>query len=548
MTHPNPATALARVLVDELVLSGVAFFAIAPGSRSGALAIAAAEHPEVASRVIIDERSAAFWALGVARASGRPAAVVATSGTAPANFFPAVVEGDMSCVPLVLISADRPAELRGVGANQTIDQVELFGSKVRAYREIEAPEPGTDENRRWRLVARDVVAHASGRPMPGPVHLNVAFGEPTVPVTDDGRSKGAIYEFPTNRLEGGTPPPPEGGQPPPDPGLEPARGVLVAGDGEYDRSALAREAGRLGWPILATALSGMRGGEVVSSYRHLLDGGMPAELTPQTVVAVGAIGPDPRLEDLVAAAEIRVRVDRWGRHIDPARNATAIIAADPVAVLRGVGGSAAESWKQDWLAADIAVRSRVVASIEARGRMSGGGVAHALNHVERGALAVSSSLPVREVDAHLTTSGPVFANRGASGIDGFVSTALGVAAVIPGTIALTGDLSLLHDTNGFLNDGSTDLTLIVIDNSGGGLFDSLPQARHAPQFERLFITAPQRDLGDLLRFHGATVDVVAGSEALIESTSRAVGRPGLDAIVVPVDRLYDLEVRSARYR
>ncbi|HEX6145311.1 MAG TPA: thiamine pyrophosphate-binding protein, partial [Acidimicrobiia bacterium] len=201
MTHPNPSTALARVVIDELAHGGVRQVAIAPGSRSGALAIAAAAHLEVHTRVFIDERSAAFWALGSARASGSPAAVIATSGTASANFFPAIVEADMSCVPLVVISADRPAEMQGIGSNQTIDQVEMFGRKVRSYRGIEAPDEDVDGNVSWRHTVRDILESAVGRPQPGPVHLNVAFREPTVPVTHDGRTRGAVYDFETPRLE-----------------------------------------------------------------------------------------------------------------------------------------------------------------------------------------------------------------------------------------------------------------------------------------------------------------------------------------------------------
>jgi 2-succinyl-5-enolpyruvyl-6-hydroxy-3-cyclohexene-1-carboxylate synthase len=546
MTHPNPSTALARVIVDELVHGGVRFIAIAPGSRSGALAIAAAGHPEVDTRVVIDERSAAFWALGVARASLRPTAVIATSGTAPANFFPAVVEADMSCVPLVVVSADRPAEQHGIGANQTIDQVEMFGRKVRMYRGIEAPDAGTDANTAWRQTVRELIAVATGRPMPGPVHLNVAFHEPTVPMTDDGRTRAHVYGFDTPRLVTEEPAAPRPGGAGLD--LEADRGVVVAGDGEYDRVALAAEAARLGWPVVATALSGMRGSEVISSYRYLFADEIPEEFLPRTVVAVGGIGPDPSLEDLAAVAPTRVRVDSWGRHIDPGRNATSIIAADPVEMLRGVSGSARDPWATRWHEADADVRSRVVAEIEGREHMSGGGVAHALNLVERGALVVASSLPVREVDAHLTTPGPVFANRGASGIDGFVSTALGVAAVRPRTVALTGDLSLLHDSNGFLHDGPTDLTIVVVDNSGGGLFDSLPQARHAPEFERLFITPPHRDLAGLLEFHGARVVVADELGEVTGAIGEAVDRPGLDAVIVPVDRGYDLEVRAATYR
>ena len=546
MTQPNPSTALARVVIDELAHGGVRHVAIAPGSRSGALAIAAAANLEVQTRVFIDERSAAFWALGAARAAGGPAVVIATSGTAPANFFPAIVEADMSCVPLVVISADRPAEMYGIGANQTIDQVEMFGQKVRSYRGIEAAKAEDDGNLAWRLTVRDVLDSAVRGSRPGPGHLNVAFREPTVPVTHDGRTQGAVYEFETPRLERA--PDAEPAAPAVDLEVDPHRGVVIAGDGEYDRAALAAEARRLGWPVVATALSGMRGSDVISAYRYLLDGGVPEELSPRVVVAVGAIGPDPLLEALVASASTRIRIDRWGRHIDPERNATSVVAADPVRMLAGVDGSAPASWASAWGTADAEMRAQVVAAIEGRDRMTGGGVAHALNFVERGALVVASSLPVREVDAHLTTSGPVFANRGASGIDGFVSTALGIAEVIPGTIAVTGDLGLLHDSNGLINDGETDLTLVVVDNSGGGLFDSLPQAIHAPQFERLFITPPHRDLTELLRFHEARVVTANSLGGLVDAIAQATGRRGLDAVIVPVDRHYDLEARSQGYR
>ncbi|HZD23598.1 MAG TPA: 2-succinyl-5-enolpyruvyl-6-hydroxy-3-cyclohexene-1-carboxylic-acid synthase [Acidimicrobiia bacterium] len=547
MTHPNPSTALARVVIDELVVGGVRFVAVSPGSRSGALAIAASQHPELETRVIIDERSAAFWALGIARASGRPAAVLCTSGTALANFFPAIIEADMSGVPLVAVSADRPEELRGVGANQTIDQVNLFGPKVRAYRGIEAPEVGIDANEAWRSAVSGLVGAATGAPMPGPVHLNVAFREPTVPVADDGRTAGATYEFPTPRLETAATPAEPGTDSITDLNLDAGMGIVIAGDGEYDRLSVEEHAGRLGWPILATALSGMRGGGVVSAYRFLLDRGVPDPLRPESVVAIGSIGPDPSLERLVDAARVRIRVDRWGRHIDPGRNATKVLAADPVEVLSRVDGSGADGWAKKWREADAEVRSRVVAAIESRSRTTGGVVAHAVNRVDRGALVVASSLPIREVDAHLTTRGPIFANRGASGIDGFISTALGVASVIPRTVAVAGDLSLLHDANGFLSEGETDLTLIVIDNGGGGLFDSLPQARHAPDFERLFITPPGRDPVELLRFHRARTRIVSEPAKLVPALDSALDRPGLDAVVVPVDRRYDLEARSQSY-
>lgn len=546
MTHPNPSTALARVVIDELVVGGVRFMAICPGSRSAALAIAASQHPEVETRVIIDERSAAFWALGVARSSGRPAAVISTSGTAPANFYPAIVEADSSGVPLVAVSADRPEELRGVGANQTIDQFELFGTKVRAFRGVEAPEADFDANTAWRETVAHLIGAAKGAPMPGPVHLNVGFREPIVPVTDDGRTQGVPYPFSTPRLARTTSSDQRQGTLI-DLTVDSRRGVVIAGDGAYDRRAVAGHAERLGWPILATALSGLRGGDVISSYHFLLDGGVPRHLLADTVVAIGAIGPDQTLESLVAAASNRVRIDLWGRHIDPARNATHVLAADPVELLAGVGMTADDGWAEEWREADAGMRSRVNSAIAARSEMTGGAVAHALNQVGWGAMVVASSLPIREVDAHLTTAGPVFANRGASGIDGFISTALGVASVVPRTVALSGDLSFLHDGNGFLNDGESDLTLVVIDNSGGGLFDSLPQSRHAPDFERLFITPPNRHLPGLLEFHGVQSQTVTDPGQLVPVLQEAVDRSGLSAVVVPVSRRADLAARSESY-
>jgi 2-succinyl-5-enolpyruvyl-6-hydroxy-3-cyclohexene-1-carboxylate synthase len=541
--HPNPSTALARVVMDEAASQGVKRVVIAPGSRSAALAIAAAQHPELDTIVVIDERSAAFHALGAARASDRPVAVVATSGTAPANFLPAVVEADMSCVPLVAISADRPAELRGVGANQTIDQVELFGNKVRGYAEIEAPTADVDSNRSWRRTVADLVARARG-PRPGPVHLNVAFREPTVPVADDGRSSAAPYPFATPRLNDDGPTP--GMQLTVDRPLDISggRALVIAGDGAYDRASLMAEATRLGWPILATALSGLRGRGVVAAYRRILSHGVPPELAPDAALAIGAIGPDPRLEELITASSQRIRVDAWGRSIDPGRNATAMHPSDPVALMSEVGVAADASWTGAWREAEDEARSFLADVLTAESVLTGGAVAHALNRVPWKALVVASSLPIREVDAHLRRAGPVFANRGASGIDGFVSTCLGVASERPMTLGLAGDLSFLHDANGFLHDGEIELTLVVVDNGGGGLFDSLPQARHAPEYERLFVTDPRRNLADLARFHGARVETVDSADDLVRACSEGLSRAGLDLVVVRVDRSRDLAMRN----
>lgn len=541
MTHPNPSTALARVVVDEMANCGVALIVLSPGSRSGALAIAASRHPDVETRVVIDERSAAFHALGAVRATGLPAAAVSTSGTAPANFYPAIVEADMSCVPLIVVSADRPAEMQGIGANQTIDQLEMFGPRVRGFAGIEAPDAAQDLNREWRSTVAGLLATAQALP-PGPVHLNVRFREPTVPVADDGRTKGEEYPFATPRLESRQD---DGGDTPVSmPELAAERGLVIAGDGEYDREALARRAGELGWPVLATALSGMRGEGVISSYHHLLASGVGSEIRPRTVVAVGSVGPSSRVEDLVASAENRIRIDLWGRRIDPRRNATHVLAGEVSDLLQGVSGVADAGWSAAWSEADRERRARMEGVLASSDKMSGALVASTLNDVDWHGLAVASSLPIREVDAHLHSSGPVFANRGASGIDGFVSMALGVASRLPRTLALAGDLSLLHDSNGFLHDDSLDLTIVVVDNQGGGLFDSLPQAGHAPDYERLFVTPPGRDLEVLARFHGLRYAEACDRETLKRAAGEALERPGVDLIRIPVDRRHDLKVRA----
>ncbi len=540
MTHPNASTALARVVIDELAAGGVRRIFGSPGSRNGALLIAAAGHPQTELIMVIDERSAAYHALGAARSEARPSAVICTSGTAVANLFPAVVEADMSCVPLVAVSANRPERLRGVGANQTIDQSEIFGRKVRAFAELDAEQPGPGSNLAWRDSVSSLLAHSTG-PTPGPVHLDVAFEEPTVPVTDDGRTAGAAFPFET-------PPRPDLPRPAQAPAevapvLDPGRGLVIAGDGDYDRPALLAAATAAGWPVLATALSGLRGSQVVSAYHRILRHGTPSELVPRTVVAVGSIGPDDRLERLIAEAEVRIRVDRWGRLIDPGRGATSVLAADAVDILGGVDGADDTTWAADWLKAeDDAVASLMAGT--SRDRLDAGAdVAELLNHVPWETLVVGSSLPIREVDAHLRRAGPVFANRGASGIDGVVSTAFGVASTRERVLLVVGDLSLLHDSNAFLHDRPIDLTVVVMDNRGGGLFDSLPQARHAPDFERLFVTPPNRDLSMLAGLHGARFAEVSTPDDFLAETETGLSSPGAHVIRVPLERSADLERR-----
>ena len=551
MSQPNPSTALARVVSDEMARHGVSLAVVSPGSRSAALAIAFDQHPGITTRVVLDERSAAFWALGHARATGQPTVVLATSGTAIANHLPALIEADQALVPLIVISADRPPEMLHVGGNQTIDQVGLFGNRVRWFCNIGPAQAGIDHNSYWRSTVSQAVARALGHgSRPGPVHLNIAFREPTVPVEDDGRSVADPYPFGVEGRPG------EGRWQehlvaPPGAatiGARPqARGLIVAGEGDYEPEPLLAAAARLGWPLLATALSGLRGRPTVSTYHHLLVSGVPASLAPEMVVTIGRTGPSDRISTLTALEAPQVGLDRWGSWHDPRRHATLLLHADPVATLDRLSStvSAQPDWAGRWEAADRSMRAALDEGMGVGEQSTGPSVARALSDGTWEHLVVASSMPIRDVDAHTVHGGLIYANRGASGIDGLVSTGLGVATAASRTVVLSGDLSLLHDGNGFIADQLPDAVFVVVDNNGGGLFDLLPQATHAPGFDRLFATPHGRDLMGLAALHGLDTITLSSTGELVPELEQRLEAGGCHLVVIPVEREADLKRRQA---
>ena len=545
MSHPNLSTALGRVVIDQLVANGIGYFFVSPGSRSAPLAIAAAERDDVEVVVVIDERSAGFMALGVGKSGRGVAALICTSGTALANYMPAVVEASMSGAPMVVVTADRPRQMIGTGVNQTIDQRDFYGHWVKDSVYLETSD-SSSANRDWREAIHRVI-WTSRVGMPGPVHLNVALEEPLSPVLDDGRTTGKPFVHSTPRLQLDALPAEDDPLDHGDGELPAGRGLVVAGDGEYDRQRLLAAADSAGWPVLATALSGLRGADVVSSYHQILRAGLDQALQPEVVVAVGAIGPDPLLEKLVAGAEHRVRIDKWGRTIDPNRNATALLHADPVSVLEKVERAFDGRWVDAWRTAEREASKAVSEKLEADERLSGGQVVHVLNLLNPPALFVGSSLPIRAVDAHLRVGSEVTANRGVSGIDGSVSTAVGVAiASRSETVGLIGDISAFHDANGMLVDpGEINLILLVFDNRGGGLFDQLPHRTHAPHYERLFITDPDRDLAALASFHKVPFSRAQTRSELKEVTSEHLSAGGISIVQAIVDRDHDLAQRTS---
>ncbi len=513
----NPSTAFATVLVDELVRCGLREAVVAPGSRSAPLAMAlhaAAERGSLRMHVRIDERSAAFLALGLAKAGGRPAAVVCTSGTAAAHFHAAVIEADEAGVPLLVLTADRPPELRGTGANQTIDQLKLYGSAVRWFCEAGVPEDRPGQVDYWRSLACKAWSQAmgSGGAWPGPVHLNLPLRDPLVPSPGewhdplDGRPGGRTWTQFAEPGRSAT-------------GLAPLeldwteRGLVVAGDGAADPGALVRLAEQAGWPLLAEPSSGARHGQnALTAYQYLLESAeFLADRRPDVIVSAGRPGLSRgQLALLRAAGQAGphvVLLQGPGRWADPARTATHV--AGQLRLLGAPGGAA--SWLQTWLAADDAARR---AADEVLGSPAASGVTEpALARDVAAALPpgsllwVASSMPVRDLDRHMAPRRDlqVLASRGVSGIDGLVSSAIGAALAHQAAgggpaVALLGDLALVHDSPGLLlgpAEPRPDLCLIVVNNDGGGIFSTLEQAAFPDSFERVFGTPHGADLAAL---------------------------------------------------
>lgn len=545
MPAANAGQAFALVVVDELVRHGVTDAVLAPGSRSTPLALAFAQDDRIRLHVRIDERSASFLAVGLARTSGRVVPLLCTSGTAAAEFHAAVLEADQSRVPLLVLTADRPPELRGVGANQTVDQIKLYGAAVRWFCEVGVPEARADAVRYWRSSTSRAVAAANGMTGPaGPVHLNVALREPLVPTDDgvgfafdlDGRASGA----PWTAAVGGDRRLPDDVRS----RLESAqRGVVVAGDGlrPADADAVVAFAESRAWPLLAEPHSNARRGSsaVGGSDALLRDADFLARHTPDLVVVCGRLGLSRALLGWVGTVEAPiVLVDRDGGWADPMRRADIVVAAPPASLAPVTSPGAGDGWAGSWTDAGRQVSEAVDALLEEAGLVEPR-VVRDVAAAASGLLAVASSMPIRDLDATMRPRDGlrVIANRGVSGIDGLVSTAVGAALASDGPAwAVAGDLSFLHDVNGLLASPPPDLTIVVLDNDGGGIFSLLPQADDDDDatFERVFGTPHGRDLVAVASAYGAsavTVDDVGTLHELV--TTRPAG---LRVAVVRTDR------------
>jgi 2-succinyl-5-enolpyruvyl-6-hydroxy-3-cyclohexene-1-carboxylate synthase len=525
VTPKNAASAAAVTLVDELVRCGVRHVVLAPGSRSAPLAFAvqaAAQEGRLRLHVRVDERTAGFLALGLAKASRRPVPVVTTSGTAVANLHPAVLEASHAGVPLLVLSADRPAGLRGTNANQTTDQVKIFGDAVRGFADLPAGSPGHAEQAQvasWRsLVARLVtVARGGVSGSPGPVHLNVQLAEPLVPDTDGGWSspvEGRPYGAPWTQP--GDPQPPAS-----EPVAAGPRTVVVAGDDAGSPARILAE--RAGWPLLAEPSSGARtGGNAIRSYRLLL-GDVSLSGRIEQVVVYGHPTLSRPVTRLLSRSDVEVvAVPGAAGWTDPGHQVSRVVAAahpddqDPHGSWstehRDRPAPPTSPWLEEWQQRDKDLSARLDQLLDAAPELAPHHVAAAVAAAlpAEGLLFVGASNPVRDLDL---TAVPypvgerrlVIANRGLAGIDGSVSTAVGAALGRPSSsrvLALLGDVTFLHDSNGLVlgpDEERPDLTVVVVNDDGGSIFSGLEQGgpAYAASFERLFGTPHGTDLGAL---------------------------------------------------
>jgi 2-succinyl-5-enolpyruvyl-6-hydroxy-3-cyclohexene-1-carboxylate synthase len=591
MTDANRNTLWARALVEELVRGGVTAVCISPGSRSTPLTVAFAHNDDVQVFSHLDERSAAYFALGRARRTGEVTPLVCTSGTAAANYHPAVLEADQSRVPMLMLTADRPPELRDSGANQTADQEKLYGDAVRWYKDLPEPEADDRKLRSLRTTAAQALAQAEGT-NPGPVHLNCPFRKPLEPTRVEGDVPADLPELARDGRRGettGTPSGPGGagtGRPfvqrrtgsvdLPDRDLRVLaeelsveRGLLVVGPADptdLDPEALVALSHATGFPILADPLSGLRFGGHTRVAPVL--GGYDAYLTPEVtddwpdpevVLRVGASPTSKPLRKYLARTDARqFVVDPTGGWREAEFTASDLVVADPSGLAgdlsRIVTGPGSGEWRQQWESAEAAHWETVDA--EEDDTLYEGAILSDVAELcpDPTTLFVSNSMPVRDLDrfarpaAHSITA---LGNRGVSGIDGITSSALGAGSATTDDLTLVvGDLAYYHDMNGLLAVArcDVDVTIVLLNNDGGGIFHMLPIEDHDPPFTGQFKTPHGIDFestGDLYGLEFARVD---SREAFRETYAEAVASEGSHVVEVQTDAEDSHRTREALQR
>jgi 2-succinyl-5-enolpyruvyl-6-hydroxy-3-cyclohexene-1-carboxylate synthase len=531
----------AATFVDELAVQGVEFACVSPGSRSAPLAMALQRHPRIKVLIQIDERSSSFFGLGLAKASGKPVVLLCTSGTAAAEFHAAVIEASYSNTPLIVLTADRPPELQEVGANQAIDQQRLYGSAVRWFFDPGVPIEMPGEARYWRRLAARAYAEAAA----GPVHLNLPFREPLVPPPGQ---RPVALGAPAQSITPGRLLPSQNQLTTLASALQHAQRPLVVAGEMRDGDRLSAALKRLNVPVLAEPTSQLRRGEsgaTVESYEALLRAGWSLQHGPDLVIRLGAT-PTSRVMNkwLAAAAAPTFLIDPDAVWRDQDHVATNVMACDPQPLLEALPTVDRAGWRDQWVTAGKRASAAIAATLVST-PLHEGHVVRALSArlPEPGQVFIGSSLPIRAADSFwplAKTQQRFFANRGASGIDGLVSTGLGVATARDSSpcVLLLGDLSLYHDMNGLwaLQRYGIRATLVVCDNDGGGVFSFLPQAEHQDVFEELFLTPLRLDLSQVARLYGLVYSPVNDRSGLEPAIADAIAAPTPTMVVVRIKR------------
>jgi 2-succinyl-5-enolpyruvyl-6-hydroxy-3-cyclohexene-1-carboxylate synthase len=531
----------AATFVDELAAQGVEFACVSPGSRSAPIAMALQRHPRIKVLVHIDERCGSFFAVGLGKATGKPSVVLTTSGTAAAECHAAVVEAAYSRTPMIVLTADRPPELLDVGANQAIDQQRLYGSAPVWFFDPGTPAEIPNAARLWRRLAARAVAEAAA----GPVHLNLPFREPLVgPPGEIPGAEGA----PAQSATGGKLLPNQAQVAALASALQRSqRPLIIAGElREGERLAPALQ--RLALPVLAEPTSQLRRAEtgaVVECYEALLRAGWSLQHGPDLVVRLGAT-PTSRVLNrwLAAAAAPTFLIDPDRAWRDQDHVATNVLACDPQALLEALPTVDRSAWRDQWTSAGKKASAAIAATLVST-PLHEGHVVKALSArlPDPGNVFIGSSMPIRAADSFwpmARTRQRFYANRGASGIDGLVSSGLGVATAKnpTRTVLLLGDLSLYHDMNGLwaLQRHGIHATIVVCDNNGGGVFNFLPQAEHQDVFEEIFATPLGLDLSQVARLYGLVYSPVSDRSGLEPAIADAVAAPTPTMVVVRMKR------------
>lgn len=585
MDAPNRSTLWGRILIDELAKGGLEAACVAPGSRSTPLTVAVADHPDIDVYSHLDERSGSFFALGRARRTGEPTALICTSGTAAANFHPAVMEADQARVPMLVLSADRPRELRDSGANQTVDQPSLYGDAVRWDAELPDPEADERKVRSLRTTAARALAETGGVD-PGPVHLNCPFRKPLEPIDVPGDVPESFADSLAGRGRPGA-------------FVETAAGTRTLEDEQFQSLATALEtaerpaivagpadpvslstldsahvvsvAERVGAPVLADPLSHVRFGDhaadasldecVFGGYDGYIDA-LPA---PDVVLRFGASPTSKPLRHFLRDSDARqFLVDPAGAWREATFTATDLLAASPGAVFSHLleridpETNADSDWLEQFRDAErehwrLLEDARTDEALE-RDPFEGSVLATVFERApDPATVFVSNSMPIRDADrfvrprdAELT----VLANRGASGIDGITSAALGAGSACDEPLVLvTGDLAFYHDSNGLLavDRCDVDATIVVLDNDGGGIFHKLPIEDFEPPFTEQFKTPHGLEFDSLAEFYGLEFDRVAPVD-FADAYADSLEREGTQVLSVEFDSETNHQTRETLER